>query len=140
MPLDRKVAQFNRRFANHLAGPIFRRLPGFAVVHHQGRRSGRRYATPVKFFRNGRDYVVTLPYGSRSDWVRNVLARGGCELEIRGKRRPMTNPTLFEDDGTTPVPTLARKFMRRIDATVFLRLREAATSTPQDVTLVEVSE
>jgi hypothetical protein len=61
MPISRRVARFNRSFANHIVGPVLTRLPGFGMVVHRGRRSGRQYRTPVKVFRRGDDYVITLP-------------------------------------------------------------------------------
>lgn len=122
MPLNRGVARFNRAFANHIAGPILRRMPGFGAVHHRGRRSGREYVTPVKIFRCADDYVITLPYGHKADWVRNVLASGGCVLETRGKRVALTSPRLQPDDGSTGVPALARWAMARLGSTVFLVL------------------
>jgi deazaflavin-dependent oxidoreductase (nitroreductase family) len=122
MPLNRSVARFNRVFANHIVGPIFRRMPGFGAIHHRGRRSGREYVTPVKIFQRGDDYVITLPYGHKADWVRNVLADGGCVLETRGKRVPLTSPRLQPDEGRTLVPAMARWAMARLGSTVFLVL------------------
>jgi hypothetical protein len=43
----RRLAHFNRRFTNHVARPLAMLLPGFGVVVHTGRRSGREYRTPV---------------------------------------------------------------------------------------------
>ncbi len=122
MPMSRRVARFNRAFANHIAGPIFRRMPGFGAIHHRGRRSGRQYVTPVKIFRRADDYVITLPYGHQADWVRNVMASGGCVLETRGKHVALTSPRLQSDDGRTGVPALARWAMARMGSTVFLVL------------------
>lgn len=125
MPIDRRVARFNRLVANHLVGPVLTRLPGFGTIHHVGRRSGREYRTPVKLFRRGEDYVIALPYGSESDWLRNVLAAGGCGLRTRGRYLRLTRPRLVEDDGQGPVPPLVRRAMRRLDATAYLLLSPA---------------
>ncbi|MEV7325343.1 nitroreductase family deazaflavin-dependent oxidoreductase [Streptomyces sp. NPDC093970] len=122
MPIDRKVARFNRRFANHFVGPLFSRLPGFGKVHHRGRRSGREFATPVKLFRRGADIVITLPYGPGSDWVKNVLAAGGCEITTRGRRIQVGNPVVFSDDGTTKMPAVTRRILSRVEATEFISL------------------
>jgi deazaflavin-dependent oxidoreductase (nitroreductase family) len=54
------------------------------MVVHRGRRSGRRYRTPVLAFRVDDGYVVALFYGADRDWVRNVLAAGGCTLSGAG--------------------------------------------------------
>jgi deazaflavin-dependent oxidoreductase (nitroreductase family) len=127
MPVSRKVARFNRVVANHIVGPLFTRLPGFATIHHVGRRSGRAFRTPVKLFPLGeRQYVVTLPYGPGSDWVRNVLAAGGCEATTRGRRIRLVDPRLFTDDGHTPMPALTRRILARVDATELLALTVAA--------------
>ncbi len=84
MPLPAWLGRFNRRVTNHVAGPLAGRLPGFAIVIHTGRRTGRRYRTPVNLFRSDDDFVIALTYGALGDWVRNVLAAGGCEVETRG--------------------------------------------------------
>lgn len=61
-------------------------LPPFAVVHHTGRSSGAAYTTPVAAFA-GRDpdsaeilAVVPLPWGSRTDWMRNILRAGSFTM------------------------------------------------------------
>ena len=85
MPLPRSIARVNRRVTNRLLGGLAQRLPGFGVVVHKGRTSGRQYRTPVNVFRRGDRYIIALTYGPNADWVRNVLADGGCTLETRGR-------------------------------------------------------
>jgi deazaflavin-dependent oxidoreductase (nitroreductase family) len=119
------VAAFNRGFANQLVGPVLTRLPGFATVCHRGRRSGREYRTPVKVFRNGTGYIIALPYGSGADWVKNVLAAGGCELMTRGRRLRMVEPTLVDDDGASRIPAFARMVLSRLRSTQLLELTPA---------------
>ena len=84
MPLPRLIARVNRRVTNRLLGGLAQRLPGFGVVIHTGRRSRRVH--PVNVFRRGDRYIIALTYGSNADWVRNVLANGGCTLETQGER------------------------------------------------------
>jgi deazaflavin-dependent oxidoreductase (nitroreductase family) len=120
-----RMARFNRMFANRIFGPVLTRFPGFGTVHHRGRKSGREYHTPVKLFRRGKDIVITLPYGSNSDWVRNVLAAGGCDLTTRGRRITLTNPTVFTDDGTVAIPAVLRMVLSRLDVTEFIALTPA---------------
>jgi len=122
MPVSRRVARFNRVFANYIVGPILTRLPGFGTIHHRGRRSGRVYRTPVRVFRHGGDYLVTLPYGPKADWVRNVMAAGGCELEVRGRLIRLGQPKLVTDDGTAPIPRVVRRILSRLDAKQYLVL------------------
>ncbi|MET4672750.1 deazaflavin-dependent oxidoreductase (nitroreductase family) [Streptomyces sp. PvR018] len=122
VPINRRVARFNKAVANHFVGPVLSRMPGFGKVHHHGRRSGRAFTTPVKLFRRGEDIIITLPYGPGSDWVKNVLAEGGCEITTRGRRIKVTAPVVFTDDGSTKMPALTRRILSRVDATQFLSL------------------
>jgi deazaflavin-dependent oxidoreductase (nitroreductase family) len=80
-----------------LTRPLARRLPGFGVVVHRGRKSGRRFQTPVNVFETSGGYVIALTYGADSDWVKNVLAAGGCELITRGRCRQLTSPEIVRD-------------------------------------------
>lgn len=95
------------------------------MIHHRGRKSGREYRTPVKLFRRGDDYVITLPYGSGTDWVKNVLAAGGCELVVRRRRVNLVRPTLFVDDGTVYIPKILRMVLSRMKVTEFVALTPA---------------
>ena len=63
------------RYLNRFTRPMARRLPGFAILTHRGRSTGRTYQTPINVFRRGDDYFFFLTYGSDAQWVKNVLAR-----------------------------------------------------------------
>jgi deazaflavin-dependent oxidoreductase (nitroreductase family) len=126
MPIPKSVAAFNRRVTNHLTGPFAGRLPGFAVVRHVGRTSGRAYRTPVNVFRRGDDYVFALTYGPDSDWVRNVEAAGRCEIETRGRAVLLSRPRRFTDPTRQAVPAPVRAVLRLIDVDEFLAMHAAA--------------
>jgi deazaflavin-dependent oxidoreductase (nitroreductase family) len=118
------LARFNRRLFN----PVVRTFAGrrgspVAVVVHHGRRSGRRYRTPVLAFRADDGYVVALFYGADGDWVRNVLAAGSCTLERGGRQVELTAPRLLDiSDGVTLVPAVMRPALRVLRVTRVLRL------------------
>ena len=122
MPLPRRLAHFNRHVTNRLTRPIAARAPGFAIVTHVGRRSGRRYRTPVNLFRHRHRYVFALTYGKDSDWVRNVVAAGGCTIETRGQTVELTAPELFTDPTRAAVPMPARWVLGLINVDDFLAL------------------
>jgi deazaflavin-dependent oxidoreductase (nitroreductase family) len=123
------LARFNRALFN----PVMRTLAGrrgfpVAVVEHHGRRSGRRYRTPVLAFRLDDGYVVALFYGADRDWVRNVLAAGSCTLDRGGRRVDLTGPRVLDaGDGLALVPALMRPGLRLLRVTRLLRL--SATSS-----------
>jgi deazaflavin-dependent oxidoreductase (nitroreductase family) len=119
------MARFNRTVANRIVGSAMARLPGFGMVYHRGRKSGREYQTPVKLFRRGDQYVITLPYGSDADWVKNVLAAGGCDLSVGGRRVKLVEPTLFADDGTVDIPRFLHLVLSRMNVTEFIALAPA---------------
>jgi deazaflavin-dependent oxidoreductase (nitroreductase family) len=108
MPLSHRVARFNRVVTNRLTRTFAGRAPGFGIVTHVGRRSGRVYRTPINVFRDGDDYRIALTYGPETDWVRNVLAAGGCELLTRGRWVRLTAPRLVTDRARRWAPPLVR--------------------------------
>ncbi|GAB3525740.1 nitroreductase family deazaflavin-dependent oxidoreductase [Phytohabitans suffuscus] len=121
MVLPRRLARINRVVGNRLLGPVAGRLPGFGIVVHHGRRSGREYRTPVSIFKTGDGYVVALTYGV-GDWTRNVLAAGGCVVEIRGRPIHLTAPRLVHDPSRRSVPRPVRPILAAISVTEFLHL------------------
>jgi deazaflavin-dependent oxidoreductase (nitroreductase family) len=124
MVLPRRLARFNRSVTNRVTGPLARWLPGFGVVIHRGRRTGREYHTPVNAFRTDDGYVIALTYGP-TDWSRNVIATGGCDLLTRGRRVRLTEPRLVRDPTRAGLPALPRWVVGRIGVTQLVRLRRA---------------
>ena len=125
MPLSRRVARFNERVTNRLTRPVAGRAPGFGIVVHTGRTSGRVYRTPVNvLLRNGR-FVVALTYGRHAEWVENVLAAGGCRLVTRGHEHRLVDPEIVHDDDRSPVPAAVRPALRLLGVADFLLLRDS---------------
>ncbi|BCB76273.1 nitroreductase [Phytohabitans flavus] len=112
MVLPRRMARINRVASNHVLGPIVRQLPGFGIVVHHGRRSGREYRTPVNIFKTRDGYAVALVYGV-GDWTRNVLAAGDCVVEIRRHPVRLTDPRLVHDPTRAAVPPRSAPCSRR---------------------------
>jgi len=115
------VNPLTRLFAGH--------VPMFGIVRCRGRRSGRLFRAPVNVFRDGDDYLVALTYSSQADWVRNVLAAGGCELETGGRVIRLTDPELFVDRTRRLMPFPVRMFLGLVNVTEFLRLRPMVTAS-----------
>lgn len=122
MPAPRSVARFNRRFLNPLLLRVAGHLPGFAIVSHTGRKSGRAYRTPVNAFRTDGGYIIALTYGSESDWVKNVLTAGSCELLTRGRRVRLFDPHIETDERKSWAPLPVRFVLNRIHAPEYMRL------------------
>jgi len=128
------MARFNRRVLNHLTRPLARHVPGFGVIIHRGRRTGRIYETPVNVFRCTDEYVVALTYGARADWVRNVLAAGACDLITHGRSLRLVVSYVQHDRQRLVVPAFVRPILRLINVADFLHLslteREHDASLP----------
>jgi deazaflavin-dependent oxidoreductase (nitroreductase family) len=103
-----------RRLGNTLVTPLARLgLAGRRthILTVPGRRSGRRYSTPVQLvIADGRRCLVA-PYGER-EWVKNARAAGEVELTRAGRttRHPIQElgpeeaaPVLREYLRTTPI-------------------------------------
>lgn len=123
--LGRRMARFNRAVTNRVLGPVAHRLPGFGIVVHTGRRSGRTHRTPVNAFRSADGYVFALTYGHDAQWVRNVLAARGCSLITRGREHRLLDPVLFTDAQRRVMPPPVRPMLAFARVTEFLRLRDA---------------
>jgi deazaflavin-dependent oxidoreductase (nitroreductase family) len=121
------LAQFNRLVFNRVVRTFAgRRLSPVAVVAHRGRRSGRRYRTPVLALPIDGGYVVALFYGADRDWVRNVLAAGGCTVERGGRRVELGDPRLLDaGGGMALVPLAMRLALRLLRVRHLLRLTAA---------------
>lgn len=123
MVAPRSVARFNKKVTNRVIGRFADRMPGFGKIEHTGRKSGRTFHTPVNMFATQGGYLVALTYGRESDWVRNVLAAGGCTAVIRGKRVRLTEPELVHDPRRQVMPWPVRQVLRVVGVDDFLRLR-----------------
>jgi deazaflavin-dependent oxidoreductase (nitroreductase family) len=122
-----RIRPFVNRYLNRLTRPLAGRLPGFAILTHRGRTSGRTYQTPVNVFRRGDEYFFFLTYGSDSQWVKNVLAAGSCSIETRRRVVELVEPELVTDPELRLAPAPVRLIEQRIaGVTQYLRMRAAS--------------
>src|SRR5690349_1455948 len=71
----------------------------FAIIHHQGRRSGRAYATPVSARPTADGFIIPMTFGLGADWVQNIQAAGECDIQWQGTRYRVTNPQVIDRAG-----------------------------------------
>jgi len=122
VPLSRSLARFNKHVTNRVMGPLAGWAPGFAIVQHVGRKTGRDYETPVNVFHHGDMFVFALTYGGGS-WVENVLAAGGCSIRTQGHTVQLTEPARYVDPARKDVPAPVRWILGILDVDEFLSLR-----------------
>lgn len=134
MPIPMAVARFNRYVTNPLARLVAGRLPGLGILRHRGRRTGRRYSTPLNVFAAGAGdtgeeggFVIALTYGPGTDWMANVLHEGACTIRHRGQDIALHRPTrISEEEGMAAMPAPVRVALRLLGVTEFLRLERAS--------------
>jgi deazaflavin-dependent oxidoreductase (nitroreductase family) len=118
----RWLAAFNLAVTNRITSRFAAWLPGFGIITHVGRKSGKVYRTPVNVFRAPNGFLVALTYGTQSEWVKNVLAAGGCEIETRGRRYQLTAPTVVHDPTRQQFPFPVRVILGIVGANDFMQL------------------
>lgn len=85
-----------------------------AVIRHVGRKSGRRYETPVGVGETDRGLVVALPYGTSPDWLKNVMAAGSAELVFEGETFEVVRPRVVPSSETGVRPSGIDRFLVRL--------------------------
>ena len=73
-----------------------------AAIEHRGRVTGTPYRTPVVVRVVPAGFVVSLTYGTRADWVRNVLAAGSTVLVHEGVTHDGLVPEVVAIDRSGP--------------------------------------
>ncbi|MHA3022046.1 nitroreductase family deazaflavin-dependent oxidoreductase [Mycobacterium sp. BMJ-28] len=107
------LENFQIRFINPVIAPLAKRLPGFTVVKHRGRKSGTPYETTVTSFRKGNILAIGLIHG-KTNWVKNVLAAGGADVHLFSGDIHITNPRVLPAGTDDPsLPRMARMVARR---------------------------
>lgn len=98
-----------------------------AVIRHVGRTSGRAYETPVDVIATGDGFLIALPYGTRADWVRNVLAAGSATIVSQGERIDVDAPIIAAtSDVAHQLPDRTLRTLRLFGVTECLHLQRAA--------------
>ena len=66
-----------------------------SVVCHVGRRSGRTFETPVVAAHHDDSFLIALPYGERTDWLKNVLDKGSATIVTNGNTYDVDRPRVI---------------------------------------------
>lgn len=123
MPMPLWWGKVNKRVFN----PRALRSGRWQVIHHVGRASGRELRTPLEATAVDGGYLFTLVYGSRSDWVRNVLAAGTARLEVDGSTVELVEPRLIDArEASALLPATAKQPPKLLRIDEFLVMRRAA--------------
>ena len=118
----RPVARLSAPLGRVVAGRRF--LTVWAMVEYRGRRSGRRYRTPLAVHRTTDGFVFPVAFGRGTQWPANVVAAGGCRMRWNGRMFDATDPGIVGADVGIPLfNRLERPILRLIGTERFLTVR-----------------
>jgi deazaflavin-dependent oxidoreductase (nitroreductase family) len=110
------------RFVTRIAGRRY--VPLYVLLRHQGRRSGRAYATPVVALPVPGGFAIPLAFGEGADWYRNIMASGGATIRRLGTEHQLGDPAAIDpDSAASPFPGWERPVFRALGIRRFLFLK-----------------
>ena len=120
VPLPRWLARANKAGLNRVMRHAAPWAPTLALVVHTGRKSGRRYETPVMVFRDRDEFVIALTYGAdNTQWVKNVLAANEADVLFGNRTVHIVNPRIVPAGGDVDgLPFMARVQARKMGVLV----------------------
>lgn len=122
------VVDLVRRFARDTGNPRVLKTAGTpggpaSIIEHTGRTSGRAFQTPVTPIRTEAGFVIALPYGPGTDWVKNILASGSATLVHEGRTYALEKPEVIPVAAVTDdFGPRERRFLRLFGVQECLRL------------------
>jgi deazaflavin-dependent oxidoreductase (nitroreductase family) len=120
----RRVTQMTRPIAMRSAG---KEQSSTSVVRHVGRRSGRSYETPVVTVEHDNNFLIALPYGQRTDWMKNVLASEKATVVTHGHTYEVDHPQVIPmADATGYFGAKEQKLHKRFAVDTCLRVHRIA--------------
>ena len=106
------VRYFSKLFKNRMIADVESGKSEMSIISHTGRKSGHAYRTPVEAIFLSDEVLIGLVYGRKTDWLKNVLAQGGCSIFYKLLTYTATNPVILPADsarellpqGNTKIP------------------------------------
>jgi len=121
----RRLARFNIAVTNRITGLFAGWMPGFGILTHVGRTSGKVYRTPINVFRVHNGFIIALTYSSQAEWVKNILAAGSCEFKTIGKKYQLFSPKVVHDPSRQRFPIPVRLVLRLVGADEYMEFSKS---------------
>jgi deazaflavin-dependent oxidoreductase (nitroreductase family) len=124
-PLQNALRKFTRAMRPLAMRSAGKEGSGTAVVRHTGRRSGRVYETPVAAARHDDQFLIALPYGERTDWLKNVLSKGTAVIVANGHACEVDQPEVVPmAEATAYFRPSEQRMQRQFHVESALRVRQ----------------
>ena len=126
--LQDAVRRFNRDVTNPHAMETAGTPGAWAsVIRHVGRTTGQPRETPVRAAATDDGFLIALPYGTRADWLKNVLASGTATIVDEGTTYQVDRPEVVAmADVSSQFPPSDRRNLSRFAVDECLHVRRVA--------------
>ena len=127
-PRARRAVRFVARIVNPIILLMAGRwwMPVVGILRHQGRRSGRMYATPIGMRPLGDSFVIPRTFSDNAAWYLNIKAAGGATVKYLGRTYELVDPEVVDYATARPAfPRYELLQFRLIGINEYLRLRVA---------------
>jgi len=81
------------------------------LLEHVGRKSGTVRVTPVHPVPTPTGFRIIVPLAEESHWAQNVLAAGGCRLQLGEQVYELDEPALVAPSAIDDLPPIARRML-----------------------------
>ncbi len=127
MQIPQRVAEFNRYVTNPVQRMWAGWAPGFGILEHVGRKSGKTYRTPLNVFDTDDGVAILLTYGPNRDWLKNITAADSARMRRHGRTFEVTNPRVMSKEEAAPSVTgRSRALFSRLPFEQAVLLRRAS--------------
>ena len=94
------------------------------IITTTGRKSGKKFTTPIAYQRDGENIIAVNP--GNSNWLHNVVSSGEAILEIKRQVIPVTGAVVKDDQERQRIFDLYRQ-----NPATFERLFKVSASAPE---------
>lgn len=94
------------------------------VITTTGRKSGKKFTTPIAYQRDGKNIIAVNP--GNSNWLHNVVSSGEAILEIKRQVIPVTGAVVKDDQERQRIFDLYRQ-----NPSTFERLFKVPANAPE---------
>ena len=124
-PVTDAVRNFNRNVTKDRAMETAGQPGAYAaVIRHVGRSSGTEYETPIGPFENDEGFIVPLPYGPNTDWMKNVQRSGTAVIVFEGETYHVDQPEVIgATEAMASIPPKYQRSLRWFNVKDFLSVR-----------------
>lgn len=137
-PLNEAMRTFNKHVLNPTMMALDRRHLYAATLHHEGRRTGKEYSTPVTAEPIKGDFIIPLSYGENVDWLRNVRSAGRCTIESRDGTYTVGDPEVVDRaTALAAVEPRARLMFKVFGLDSYLKLKRLSRTSGEESNISE---